>query len=118
MRAGRLALGGRCGLRGRLGLLRHHQRAQLGVGRQHTVKTYEVRPWPGHQCRKPLHEFQRRHDEVRRAVAPGCLEFEHHLPGSVGLNAFIGQRWARDVAARLLQRLAVVGAAAHGCVLR
>ena len=40
-RAPRLALGGLCLLGRRLGLLRHHlrhhQRAQLGVGRQHAV---------------------------------------------------------------------------------
>ena len=39
MHAVRLALGGRRGLGGSLGLLRHHLRAQLGVGRQHAMKT-------------------------------------------------------------------------------
>ena len=42
-----------------------------------------------------------------------CLELEHDLPCGVGLHALIGQSRARDVAAQLLQRLAVVGAAAH-----
>lgn len=37
----------------------------------------------------------------------------HHLPGGVGLHAFIGQCRAGDEAAQLLQRLAVVGRAAH-----
>ena len=37
-----------------------------------------------------------------RAVAPGCLELEHHLPGGGGLHAFVGQRRARDVAAQLV----------------
>jgi hypothetical protein len=53
---------------------------------------------------------------VRGAVSPGRLELEHHLPGGIGLHAFVGQRRARDVAAKLLQPLAVVGATAHGCV--
>ncbi len=46
----------------------------------------------------------------------GVLNLKHHLPGGVGLHALAGQSGARDVAAQLLQPLAVVGAAAHGCV--
>ncbi|MDP1690730.1 MAG: hypothetical protein Q8L49_02005, partial [Burkholderiaceae bacterium] len=38
------------------------------------------------------------------------------MPGSVGLYAFVGQCWAGDGAAQPLQRLAIVGAAAHGSV--
>ena len=37
MLTARLGLGGRCGLRMLLGLLRHHQRAPLGVGCQYAV---------------------------------------------------------------------------------
>ena len=44
------------------------------------------------------------------------FSLKHPLPGSVALHAFVGKRWARDVAAQLLQRLAVVGAAAHRSV--
>ena len=55
----------------------------------------------------------RRHHDVRGAVAPGGLELGHHLPGSVALHAFVGKRWARDVAAQLLDCMAVIGAAAH-----
>jgi hypothetical protein len=54
--------------------------------------------------------------QVGGVLAPGGLELEHDLPGGVGLHAFVGQSGARDVAAPLLQRLAVVGAAAHGCM--
>jgi len=39
---------------------------------------------------------------------------EHDLSGGVGLHALVGQSGARDVAAQLLQRLAIIGAAAHG----
>ena len=42
------------------------------------------------------------------------LEHEHHLRGGVGLDALVGQCRAGDVAAQLLQRLAVVSPAAHG----
>jgi hypothetical protein len=37
-------------------------------------------------------------------------------PGAVGLHALVGQRQPGDVAAQLLQRLPVVGHAAHGGV--
>ena len=116
VRTVRLALGGQCGLRRRLGLLWYHQRAQPGVGRQHAVEANQVQPRPWHQRGQALHELQRRHDQMRGAVAPGCLELEHHLPGGVGLHAFVGQCRAGDVAAQLFQRLAVFGRAAHRSV--
>jgi len=53
---------------------------------------------------------------VRGAVTPGSLELEHDFPGGVGLHALVGQRRPRDVAAQLLQPLAVVGSAPHGGV--
>ena len=48
----------------------------------------------------------------RQAVS----NLEHHLRGSVALHALVGQRRARDVAAKLLQPLALVGSAAHSRV--
>ena len=45
---------------------------------------------------------------MRRAVAPRRLELELHLPGGVELHPFVRQRGAGDVAAQLLQPLAVV----------
>ncbi len=53
---------------------------------------------------------------TRQNTAPDALELEHHLARGVCLHTFVGQRRAGDVAAQLLQRLAVVGAAAHGGV--
>ena len=133
MRTARLALGGWRGLRGRLSLLRHHQRTQLGIRCQNTMvraagvrslretklrghQANEVQPRPGHQRSQPLHELQRRRPLVGGAVAPRGLELQHDWPGSVGLYAFVGQSRAGDVAAQLLERLAVVGRAAHGSV--
>jgi DNA-binding transcriptional LysR family regulator len=58
-----------------------------------------------------LQELQRRHDQMRGAVAPGGLQLQHHLPGSVDLHALVGQSRAADVAAQLFQPLAVVGEA-------
>ena len=116
VRAVHLALGGLFGLRRRLGHLRHYLGAQLGVGGQYTMKADQMQPWPWHQRRQPLHEFQWRHDQVRCAVTPGRLQPQHDLSGGVGLHAFVGQSRAGDVAAQFLQRLAVVSAAAHGGV--
>jgi len=64
----------------------------------------------------PLHELQRRNDQVRDAVTPGGLELQRHLSGGVGLYALVGQRRAGDVAAQLLQRLAILCTAAHSGV--
>ena len=83
MHAGRLALGRRYGLSGGLGLLRHHQRAQLGVGGQHAVEADQVQPGPGHQRRQPLHELQRAPHQVRGAVAPGVLSFSTTWPAAL-----------------------------------
>jgi hypothetical protein len=69
-----------------------------------------------HSDRQPLHELQRRHHQVRGAVAPGRLQLEHNLTGRIALHTVAGQRGARDVAAQLFQRSAVLGAAAHGGV--
>ena len=53
---------------------------------------------------------------MRGAVAPGCLQLQHHLARGVALHPFVGQRRAGDVAAQLLQRIAVVGITAHSGV--
>jgi hypothetical protein len=53
---------------------------------------------------------------MRGAVAPGCLETDHDLPDGVALNPFVGQPRAGDVAAQLIEQLAVFGVAAHGGV--
>jgi hypothetical protein len=57
--------------------------------------------------------------DITRWVVPSRrrgLQLQHDLASGVGLYAFIGQRRACDVAAQLLQRLVIVGAAAHGSV--
>jgi hypothetical protein len=88
--------GGRLRLCGRL--LRHHQRAQLRVRRQHAVEPVQVQHGPQHQRRQPLQELQRPHHQVRGPVAPRRLELELHLPCGVELHAFVGQRWPGDAA--------------------
>jgi hypothetical protein len=53
---------------------------------------------------------------VPSPVAPRSLELEHHLPGGVGLHAFVGKGRPGDVAAPLFQRLPLIGGATHGGV--
>ena len=61
-----------------------------------------------------MHAGQRRHHQVRCAVAPGGLQLQRHLARGVALHPLVGQRQACDVAAQLFQRVVLVGAAAHG----
>ena len=118
VRTARLALGAWRGLRGCLSLLRHllrhHQRAQLGIRCQNTMEPNELQPRPGHQRSQPLHEIQRRHHQVRRAFAPRRLQLEHHLARGVDLYALVGKRRAGDASAQLPQRLPIVGRAGGG----
>ena len=46
---------------------------------------------PGNQRRKPLHELQRAQDQMRRAVAPRCLQLQLDLPGGIDLHPFVGK---------------------------
>ena len=80
------------------------------------MKADQVQPRAGNEGRQPLHEFQRRHHQVRRAVAPRRLLLQYHPAGGVAMHPLVGQRRTRDVAAKSLQPLAVVGFAAHRCV--
>ena len=77
------------------------------------MKADQMQARARHQCCQPLHEFQRRHHEVARAVAIRRLQLEHHLPGAVHTEPLVGDGQARDVAAQVLKRLALIGGAAH-----
>jgi len=44
--------------------------------REHAVKTDQMQARSRHQRGQALHEFQRRHLDVRGAVAPGTLELQ------------------------------------------
>ena len=77
------------------------------------MKTDQMQARARHQCCQPLHEFQRRHHEVARAVAIGGLQLEHRLPRAVHTEPLVGDGRARDVAAQVLKRLAFIGGAAH-----
>jgi hypothetical protein len=72
------------------------------------MKADQMQPWSWHQRGQPLHELQRRHDQMGGAVAPRRLELQLHLPGGVALHPLVRQRRPSDVAAQLLEPLAVV----------
>ena len=92
---------------------RHDRGPQLGVRREHPMKTDEMPARAWHQGCQPLHEFQRRHHEVARAIAIGGLQLEHHLPGAVHAEPLVGDGRAHDVAAQVLKVAALLGGAAH-----
>ena len=64
-----------------------------------------------------LHKFQRRHPDVRGAVAPRAFELQHDIPRSIALHPFVSDRGARDVAAQPFEFLALMGATAHRGIL-
>ena len=47
------------------------------------------------------------------AVFERALQLQHHLAGAVTLEPFVGDRRAGDIAAQVLQFLALIGAPAH-----
>ena len=49
--------------------VRHSGLTQPGVGCQHAVKADQMQARTRHQRGQALHEFQRRHDDVRGAVS-------------------------------------------------
>ena len=72
-----------------------------------------MQPRARHQCGEALHEFQRRHDDVGGAVAPGAFELQHHLACWIALEPFVGNRRAGDIAAPALELLALMGTTTH-----
>ena len=73
---------------------------QFGVGREHTMEANQMQPGPRHQCGQALHELQRRHHDMRGAVAPGALELQHDLAGWIAFEPFVGNGRAGDIAAQ------------------
>ena len=59
------------GLAGIAWWTRHDRGTQPGIGCQCPVKADQLQAWSRHQRDQALQEFQRRHLDVRRAVAPG-----------------------------------------------
>jgi len=80
------------------------------------MKTDQTQARTWHQCGQPLHEFQRRHLDVRGAVAPRVFEFQHDITRAIALEPLVGDRWALDVAAQPFELLAVMRAIKYQAV--
>ena len=144
VRTGRLALNGLCFLGGRGGCMRHllpapqtaptaraaWPKLSMRAPARHVRETgclltsrSEVTPTPKRiRCSRGRGTNAANRCMNSRGTSPGAwcrsargLELQCHLSGDVPLHALAGQRRAGDVAARLLQRLAVIGGAVHSC---
>ena len=59
------------------------------------------------------HEFDGVEHDMSRPVTEGMLESIHDLPAVIDREAFVGDRWAGDVAAQAFERVALMGLAAR-----
>ena len=92
---------------------RHDRGTQPGIGCEHAVKTDQMQAWSRHQRGQALHEFQRRHLDMRGVVTPGAFELQHDITCAIALEPFVGNRGTRDVAAQPFEFLALMRATAH-----
>ncbi len=60
-----------------------------------------------------LHERQWRHDDVGGAILIRAFQLQYNVTGAVGFEPFIGDGRAGDVAAQLLELVALIHGAAH-----
>ena len=60
------------------------------------------------------HEFDGVEHDMSRSVTEGVLESIHDLPSVIDREAFVGDRWAGDVAAQAFEGVALMGLAARG----
>ena len=68
---------------------------------------------PRHQRGQPLHELQRAHHQTRRSIASRRLQSQRHLACGVELHQLVRKSRPIDLAALLLQPLAIVGVDPH-----
>ena len=88
----------------------------LPCGASTPWKRIRCNPGARHQRGQALQELQRRHDDVGGAVAVGAFELQHDLAGAVALEPLVGNGGAGDVTAQAFELLALMGAAAYGCM--
>ena len=60
-----------------------------------------------------MHELERRHHDMGGAVAVWALESQHDIAGAVKFEPFVGDGRTGDVAAQLLEFVALIHGAAH-----
>ena len=59
------------------------------------------------------HEFHRVEHDMSGSVTEGVLESIHDLPAVIDREAFVGECWAGDVAAKAFEGVALMGSAAR-----
>ena len=77
------------------------------------MKSYEVEPGPWYEGGQALHKFQWPHHDVGGTVAVRAFELQYDITGAVEFEPFIGDGGAGDVAALLLEFVALIHGAAH-----
>ena len=59
------------------------------------MKADQMQARSRHQSGQALHEFQRRHPEVRGAVSPGALQLQHNVTRRIFFEPLVGDRRTR-----------------------
>ncbi len=77
------------------------------------MESNEVEPGPWHKRGQALHELQWCHDDVGGAILIRAFQLQHNITGAVEFEPFIGDGRAGDVAAQLLELVALIHGAAH-----
>src|ERR687896_788007 len=72
-----------------------------------------MQPRTRYECGEALHELQGLHDDLRGAVAVGCLELEHDLPRLSDRKALVGDGGSGDIPAQLLELMSLIDGAAR-----
>ena len=98
------------GLMGRAG---DDTAAVLEVRGEHAVVSGEMGAGAWHEGGESGDEVDGVEHDMSRPVTEGMLESIHDLPAVIDREAFVGDRWAGDVAAQAFERVALMGLAAR-----
>ena len=98
------------GLMGRAG---DDTAAVFEVRGEHAVVSGEMGAGAWHEGGEAGDEFDGVEHDMSRPVTEGMLESIHDLPAVIDREAFVGDRWAGDVAAQAFEGVALMGLAAR-----
>ena len=84
---------------------------EMGAGSWHRASSLRERHFRGGEAGDEVDGVE--HD-MSRSVTEGVLESIHDLPAVIDREAFVGDRWAGDVAAQTFEGVALMGLAARG----
>ena len=77
------------------------------------MEANEIEPGTWHEGGQALHKFQWGHHDVGGAILVGAFELQHDLAGAVEFEPFMGDGRACDIAAQLLEFVALIHGATH-----